>query len=744
MKRFRAVTFSLVIYSIVVSLFIFCILPLSLASAQEQKRLKIGLALGGGGAKGAAHIGVLKVLEELKIPIDCIAGTSMGAVIGSLYASGMSADEIEKVLTTVDWDDLFNDNPPRKDIDFRRKQEDLTYLSKISVGIKNGKVVFPKSLVAGQKIGLLFQTLMLPVAGITDFDKLPIPYRAVTADLETGKMVVLGSGSLADAARASMSVPGVFPPAEVDGHYLTDGGIVRNLPVDVVRKMCADVVIAVDVGQPLPKRDELTNPIAIMNQMIGIMMKQNVQVQIDSLGNKDVFIRPELGTITSSDFKRGKEAAERGEKAARLKENELKRYSVSEEEYNVFVAKHQQKSVSTIKVGSVKVEGLDRVAPEAVASKLEIRPGDELDAKKLRDDVGLIYGMGDFERVDLEIKPAGDKYDIVLKPKEKSWGPNYLRVGINLESDFSGESTYNFGVDYTMRWLNRLGAEWKNQLQIGSTKAIFSEFYQPVVPSRLFFVAPHILWLQDDVDVYRGNDVVAEYRLRNLEGGIDLGMQPWTYGEIRIGYLAGYTKPQLEKGTLNVHDRSIGRGALTARLVADQLDNVNFPHAGYFGRITVYSSLRDMSADNNYNKIEVSFLKAFSYKKYTILGSAAFGTYVGNRIPYYDEFTLGGFLALSGLHQDQLRGQRMGVARLVTYWNASQSLLGKFYLGGSIETGNVWEKNEDIKFNNLRLAGSVFIGYDTPFGPLYLGLGHADGGNNALYFYLGRTFGLNF
>lgn len=733
-----------IIYFIIVSLFIFCILPVSFASAGEQKRPKIGLVLGGGGAKGSAHIGVLKVLEELKIPIDCIAGTSMGAVIGSLYASGMSPAEIEKVMTTVDWDDLFSDNPPRKDIDFRRKQEDLNYLSKISVGIKNGKVVLPKSLMAGQKIGLFFQTLMIPVAGITDFDRLPIPYRAVAADLETGQMVVIGSGSLADAARASMSVPGVFPPADVDGHYLTDGGIVRNLPVDVVRKMCADVVIAVDVGQPLPKKEELSSPIAIMNQMIDIMMKQNVQVQIDSLGDKDVFIRPELGTITSADFKRGKEAAERGEKAARLKENELERYSVSEQEYEVFLARHQQKDISTIKVGSVNVEGLDRVSPEAVASKLKIKPGDELDAKTLRDDVGLIYGMGDFERVDLGIKPSGDAYDITLKTKEKSWGPNYLRLGINLETDFNDKSTYNLGVDYTMRWINRLGAEWKNQLQFGSAKGIFSEFYQPVVPSRLFFVAPHIKWLQDDVDVYRGDDVIAEYRKRTLEGGIDLGMQPWSYGEIRIGYAGGVLKPKLKIGTFDIGNDSINQGAFKVRIIADQLDNVNFPHEGYFGWVTVYSSLRGVGAHDNYNKIQASFLKAVTYKKYTVLASATFGSYLGKGLPFYDEFTLGGFLALSGLHQDQLMGQRMGLGRLVTYWNASQSMLGNFYLGGSLETGNVWQKDEAIKFDNLRLAGSVFIGYDTPFGPLYLGFGHADGGNNALYFYLGRTFGLNF
>jgi NTE family protein len=487
-----------------------------------------------------------------------------------------------------------------------------------------------------------------------------------------------------------------------------------------------------------------------MNQMIGIMINQNVQEQIDSLGDKDVFIRPELGTIESGDFKRGKEAAERGEQAARKKENELRRYSLTEEEYAVFLAKHQKKEdlkkedlkkeVSTIKVGSVTVEGLSRVSPEAVASKLKIKTGDTLDAKTLRDNVGLIYGMGDFERVDLKVKPHGDAYDIILRPTEKSWGPNYLRVGVNLESDFNGDSDFNILADYTMRWLNRLGAEWKTEVQIGSTKKIYSEFYQPLVASRSLFIAPHIEWKQKLFDVYQGDDIIAEYRVRNLEGGIDFGVQPWTYGEVRIGYLGGITKPKIRTGTLDLPEDKITRGALRGQLLIDQVDNVNFPRKGYAGYITFYSSMDELGADDNYNKMEVSLLKAFTYKKYTMLGSLKYGTYIGKALPFYDEFYLGGFLSLSGLHQDQLRGQQFGLGRMIFYWNASNSLLGNFYLGGSLETGNAWTRGEHIDLNDLRLAGSVFIGYDMPLGPFYLGYGHADEGHDAVYLYLGRTF----
>ncbi len=330
-----------------------------IATAQEDtyNRPKIGLVLGGGGAKGAAHIGVLKVLEEQHIPIDCIAGTSMGAIVGSLYASGLSAAEIEKILTSVDWKDLFTDTPPRQEIDFRRKQEDYQFLTKLELGLGKGGFRLPKGIIGAQKVNVLFETLMLHVSDINDFDKLPIPFRAVATDLETGEMVVIRSGSLAVAARASMSVPGVFPPVTVDDHYLIDGGIVQNLPIDIVKGMGADVIIAIDVGKPLLKRDKLGSALSVMGQMLDIMIKKNVAEQIALLGEKDVFIRPDLGDIESGDFERGTETARLGEQAARKQVESLRRYSTSEQEYSLFLARHHRDPVTSVKVASVKVEG---------------------------------------------------------------------------------------------------------------------------------------------------------------------------------------------------------------------------------------------------------------------------------------------------------------------------------------------------------------------------------------------------
>jgi NTE family protein len=710
---------------------------------KQARRPKIGLVLGGGGAKGAAHIGVLKVLEEQKIPIDYIAGTSMGAIVGALYASGLSAGEIEKVITAIDWKDVFSGEPDRRDIDYRRKREDYQILSGLSLGIKGGKVVMPTGIVKDQKVNVLFEMLMLHTADIDDFDKLPIPYRAVAADLETGEMVVLKSGRLADAARASMSVPGIFPPVELNGRLLVDGGIVRNVPVDIVREMGADIVICVDVGKPLPARKDLDGSIAILNQMIGIMMRTNVREQLKTLGPNDIYINPALGKLDSADFGKAREISSIGEKAAREKIESLKRYSVSDGEYADFIARHHRETVRKVKIASVKIEmeGETKISPRVVASRLSLRPGDTVDVDKLKKEAGIVYGTGDFERVDLNMKEGQNGYDLVVKAKEKSWGPNYLRLGVALDSDFEGGSDYNILLDYTRRWINSLGAEWKTQVNLGNPAGIYSEFYQPLSVTRLFFVSPHVEWKQQPYDVYDGKRRVASYLVRSYEGGIDLGIQPLMYGEARVGLQFGSFRASPRIGEVDLPKDHATRGAFVLGGRLDQLDNVNFPNKGYLAQVGALSSLKVLGSTDEYYKVQGSVIGAYTCRKQTVLASISAGSRIGNQLPFYDQFSLGGFLNLSGLRVSQILGQSMALGRLITYRKVGTSFIGDLYLGGSLESGNVWGENEkQFDLTNLRLAGSLFVGYDTIVGPLYIAFGHADGGFNAGYFYLGRTF----
>jgi NTE family protein len=707
---------------------------------KQPKRPKIGVVFGGGGAKGAAHIGVLKVLEELKIPVDYVAGTSMGAIVGALYSSGLTAAELEQVITAIDWKDVFSGNPARKDIDFRRKREDYTILSGLSVGVKDGKLVMPKGLIKDQKVNVLFEMLMLHTSEINDFDKLPIPYRAIASDLESGEMVVIKSGSLADAARASMSVPGAFPPIELNGRLLIDGGIVRNVPIDIVREMGADIIICVDVGKPLATRKDLGGPLSIMNQMLDIMMQKNVADQIKTLAPKDVYINPVLGELGSGDFDKAAEIAAIGEKAAREKIESLRRYSVSDAEYAAFTARHHAEQVKEVKIASIKIEmeGDTHISPEVVVKKLSIKPGDTVDVNKLKEEAGIVYGTGDFERVDMHVKREQDGYGLVVKTKERSWGPNYLRFGMGIESDFKGTSSYNMLFDYTRRWVNSLGAEWLTLIDIGSPSGVYSEFYQPLTTKGLFFVSPYVRYKREPINVFDGDKKVAQFDISRYVGGIDFGFQPGRYGEARIGVQYGKFRADDRIGDVDLPNDKITRGAIVSRGIIDQVDNVNFPNRGYKVQYETISTLRSLGSDDSYNRIQVSGGASVTFKKQTIIAAFKGGTHIGNELPWYDTFNLGGFLNLSGLTSNQLRGQHMALGKVISYRKISESFIGDLYLGGSIEAGNVWQKNVDL--GHLEFAGSIFVGYDTILGPLYLGVGHAEQGRTAGYFYLGKTF----
>ena len=253
-------------------------------------------------------------------------------------------------------------------------------------------------------------------------------------------------------------------------------------------------------------------------------------------------------------------------------------------------------------------------------------------------------------------------------------------------------------------------------------------------------MAPRIGWEQRYVDLFQGNDIIAQYQVRRTMAGVDFGIQPWNYGDIRLGYEAGTANLTLHRGTFDLPQRNVDLSGIRFRAIADQLDNVNFPHTGYLGTINYYDSLPGLGADDRYQKLSVSLLKAFTYGPYTVLVCGRFDSYITDPIPFYDEFTLGGFLNLTGYQNDQLRGQQAGLGRLIAYWNASQNLLGNFYLGGSLEAGNVWQIGESPAFNDLHLAGSVFMGYDTMLGPFYLGFGTAEGGKVSFYVGLGRVF----
>jgi len=702
-------------------------------------RPKIGLVLGGGGARGAAHVGVLKVLEELRIPVDCIAGTSMGSIVGGLYASGMSPEQIEKELLNMDWGDVFEDSPAREDRSFRRKRDDDTYVFKARVGYNEGQIEVPLAYVMGQKFDLELNRLTLPMMHINDFDRFPIPYRAVATDIETGKEVVLQSGSLARAIRASMAVPAAFNPVEIDGRLLIDGGIANNVPVSVARDMGAEVFIVVDVGTGLATRDKIKNALAVTGQLAAFLFTLNTEKQLAALGPQDVLIRPPLGDIGGGSFSRVGEAIPIGEQAAREAAEALSRYRLSPEEYARYVAGRSQPAAGTPVIQFVRIDNQSRVSDRVIAERITAKIGEPFDEARLKHDIGQIYGLDIFESVRYKLIEENGQTGLLISARENAWGPGYVQTGLAFSNNLRGNSVFNLGAMYTLTEINELNGEWRTGVQVGEEPGIYTEIHQPLDPLSRYFIAGRVGWERRNIYLYDDSDQLAKFQASGLRLETGVGREFGTWGEIRLGY-------RRETGTVEVitgppiDDFDFDKGEVFLRLSDDKLDSLYFPTKGHFGRFELLASRDELGAGDDYEQLLFSYTHAVSWDRNTLIGSLLFDTTLDDDAPLVGLFQTGGFLRLSGLQLNELSGQHVGLGRLVYLRRINDIQVFRAYLGGSLELGNAWQEKGDIGFDDTIFAGSAFLGVDTPIGPLYIGYGRSDTGEGSIYVFLGPLF----
>ena len=709
-------------------------------SAQTPpERPKIGLVLAGGGAKGAAHVGVLKVLEEMRIPVDYIAGTSMGSVIGGLYASGMRPDDIEREIQQIDWVDVFIDEPKREDRSFRRKSDDYLYLFAAKPGFNWGKVELPLAYVHGQKFDLQLNRLTVGVSQTKDFDQLPIPYRAVATDLETGKEVILGSGSLARSIRASMAVPGAFDPVVIDDKLLVDGGLANNIPVSVAKAMGADIIIVSDLGSDLLTREQITSALSVAGQLVNFLFALNSIEQLKSLGPQDVHIVSRLGDIGAGSFGRIKEAIPLGEKAAREATNSLRRYSLSPEQYRQHVAARQSPRLDAPTVAYIRIENNSKVGDEVISSKITLKPGDKLDIPRLERDIQQVYGLEIFETVRYELVEENGKAGIIIQAKQKPWGPGYLQAGLITSSNFEGDSAFRFGVALTQTEINALNGEWRLAAQVGDDPGIAIEWFQPLDPAANWFVHGKIGYSTQNFNLYDSDGVrYAEAYASGYELSAAAGMQFGTWGEARLGYHRASGNIEISTGP-KTPDQDFDTSQFFLRFTSDKLDNVNFPNKGQISRLEYQMSRESFGDDADYDQVSGNFLLAYSWGHNTLLPSLSLRTTVSGDAPIQGLYRLGGFLNLSGYEEGELTGQNAGLARLIYMRRLTDFQFFKSYAGASLEWGNTWQDVGDIG-DDLIFGGSAFVGADTPIGPVYLGYGHADGGDHSLYLFLGPLF----
>lgn len=696
--------------------------------------------------RGAAHVGVLKVLEGLRVPIDCVAGTSMGAVVGGLYCSGMTPESIESWLGKTDWDFLLTDNPERKDMPIRAKTEEESYLLSREFGVKSGGLVAPGGLVAGQNLGIALEGLTIRAMDVTDFDRLDIPFRAVATDIGTCEKVVIGSGRLSDAIRASMSIPGAFSPVSWNGRLLVDGGLVDNLPVDVVRDMGADIVIAVDIGTHYLPAAEVTNMLKVFQQTIQMLTRKNTE---DNITKATLLIRPDLKRFTGNDFKQSALIIALGERAARNMQSQLSAYSVPEQAYEEYRASHLREPYHLSEVGFVGNEasgnGSGRhVNGRAVVSRMKSRPGATLDVHTLQDDLGRIYSMGEFETVSFRIDEKDGKQGIVIRTQEKAWGPNYLRFGLDLQSDFQGENFYSLSVKFTVARINPLGAEWKTTAELGRPRRLFSEFYQPLVHEGSLFVAPVIDLNWVPQYYYEGELRAAEYGLSSYLAGVDVGFSIGRYGEIRIGSRWGSRTTRTMTGQLPFPGGDDHVVALVGQALFDQLDSGTFPNKGFSARVQAFLARPGWGSDISYQKVSAIWREYFSWGQNTFFVHMAGGSSLGTQLPFYDQFTLGGWSGLSGYPYQELQGTSYGLCRLGYDRRISRlpSMLGQggVYVMIWGEAGNTWQLADRRTLDSLLYSGTLALGADTNLGPFYLAVSKAERQSPRLYLSLGRTF----
>ena len=710
--------------------------------ARENDRPRIGLVLGGGGAKGAAHIGVLRVLDELRIPIDCVTGTSMGALVGGTFASGMPAVEIERASLAINWSETVGEEGLRDRTPINRKLAGTTYTNHLELGIKNGTIALPGGLLKTQEIEDIIRDLVNDARFQRDFDRLPIPFRAVATDMVSGEMVVLGSGDLSVAMRASMAVPAAFSPVVIGDQVLSDGGMVRNLPVDIARELCADVVIAVWLSSPQPKAADLTTALALASRSMDVMIKANERQQIETLTSDDVGIEVPMGDIGTGDFDRVSEAIQLGLAAAEAKIPELSRLGVGEAEYLAWRGRITAQDAQTVHLADVQVKGLTRVNPDYVAYQIQnIKPGVDVSSQQISEDTDRIFALGDFERVEYQLTGPSDARVMEITPVEKSWGPNYMRFDFGLSTEGSGELQAIFRGEHTRAWINSRGARWNNLLQIGRESLIATEFYQPLDVPQRFFVRPAFRYESNLEGIYLDGERVARYFLKDFYGELALGANVGSRAQLSAGLRSGWLQTKKDTGsTIFPDENKEDDSRLFFNVAYDTRDDIGLPTRGSLIFLRYEHAGSFLGGEQNYDLAEGVFTKSFPWRGDSLnLIAGACGELDGNLPPPRD-FRLGGIRSFPGLRFGEMRGTSYWFAGTTYLWKLAdiQRLLGQaVYAGLRLQAGRMGGRRDKVNDGTLYgIAGS--LNGRTIIGPFILSLGYVSNDSWELQFTLGR------
>lgn len=729
-------------FGLVAILLSLIISPISPLCAQDEAdRPMVGLVLSGGGARGGAHVGVLKALEELGIQIDYIAGTSMGAIVGGFYAAGYSAEQIEQIMLEMNWDAAFSDKPSRKDQTMRKKELEADFFIPYRLGFNKGSLQLPLGVIEGQHLDQIFQRILLPAEGINDFDRLPIPFRAVATDLVTGKEVVLSDGSLSDALRASMSVPGVFAPVRLGDRLLVDGGMANNLPVNVAREMGADIIIAVDISSPLLREEELRSVLNVTEQLTNFLTRNNTEEQIASLQQEDLLFVPDLEGFSASDFEAAADLVEIGYQTVLAEQQRLAMLPVARSRHAALP--EEKVSADQFIVHFVELNNRSVLADEIVLSRLKVPLGEPLNIDALDEMMDQIYSLDVFQSVTYSlIQNQEGNTGVEVNAIPRAWGPNYLQFGLEFSDDFSGSSEFKLGAAYTRNALNKLGGELRISAAIGREDELKIDFYQPIDKEARWYVQPELFIRRQQYNVWDGETRLAILDIAGEGGRLGIGRNFNTTNMARLAYEYLNGKADFVAGELPGElDDDVDIGELRLEYRHDSLDSLWFPSDGMFHSLGFVYAATALGAGSDYEQLEAKGSVTISPSdRDSFLINYELGYSIDDAAPLERWYQLGGFGRLSGLIPDQLSGRQLGLLSLAYHRRLNNVSYLPVYAGMTLEAGNVWNTTDEIKIDDLRYSGSIFVGARTPIGPVYLAWGHSDSGEGTLYFYLGSPF----
>ncbi|WP_281545351.1 patatin-like phospholipase family protein [Grimontia sp. SpTr1] len=738
-------------------------LSASLAFAENNsQRPTVGLVLGGGGAKGAAHVGVLKALEEMHIPVDYIAGTSMGAYVGGLYATGMSADEIGAMMESIDWNEGYQDRVYRGDRRIRDKEHEDRYNLSTNLGFDFKSLKTPQGVVQGQNMIRILRDSTGNLPSFESFDQMVVPYRAVATDIERLIPVVIGDGQLTEAMLASMAVPGALPPVELDGHYLVDGGSVNNLPVDVAKALGADIIIAVDISTDYYPAEELGSYLQVMNQLVNFMVRQSTEKQISNMDKGDFLLTPDVGDMETTEFDRVPEALQKGYEIAMVNRDALDKISMTSGEYQEYVEEKQKRRRlmlygDTLDVDRIVINNDTSFSDEVLKARLNLQTG-KMDSENLEKSVQNLYALDRFETVRYHLEQEGKENVLVVDVAEKSWGPNFVDFRFALEDNFESDTNFSAGVSINTTGLSDYGAELRSTFELGSDKKAQAELYLPFSAEQTFFaeilggleVRERNAYYRGDQEPVLGSDSFAiGTRYSEVIGDASVGWQPKLWGEFKLGYRHVYGEEKLANSLSLTSDYERSMPYLSFTL--DTLDNRVFPNiGGYIDASLGYAKDKvDYQGDREESEaavLNVEGIYAQTWRKHTLYGKAKYGTInarVGNVL--IEPHELGGFLNLSGIPRDSLWANNIAYSALVYRYRLLDNDFGLFkspvYLGTSLEYGGVWN-NPDFSLKDIPFytAGSIFAGVDSPLGPIIVAYGRTENDLDSFYFIVGSHF----